>query len=271
MRRISVTIALVLVCLVAEAAINVDPMKIVLDAPPGAMDEGTIVVTNLGEEATNVSIRPSDFFFDERGNLITLEPGTLGERSLSSYLSFSPTSLSLGPGESGQVSYRVQLPIEATGSHWACLLIAEEEPGIVEEEQEGIVLRTKFRLQFAVTIYQNPPNRPPEPWVRVKEVSLTLQESENGERFCVLVVTVDNLTDIVLTPRGKVEIRDSSGRTMAEKDTEEFTLLPHGLLTLPFLFDADEWQAGEYLGLAIIDAGGETLAAGQAIVEILPP
>lgn len=271
MRLTSGLIAIFLVFLGCEGAINVNPMKIVLDAAPGTVKEGTIVVTNLGDKPTSVSVRLSDFFLDERGNLLTLEPGTLGEMSLAAYLSFSPTSLSLEPGETGLVSYRLQLPAEASGSHWACLLVAEEEPAILEEEQEGIVLRTELRLQYAVTIYQNPLNQPPEPWVRVKEVELSLQENDDGERIGVLALAVENLTDIVLTPKGKVEIRDPSGTTVVEKEVEEFTLLPHGLLVMPFMFDAGSWEAGEYLGLVVIDAGGETLAAGQALVEIPPP
>jgi len=271
MRLFSGVIVLFLAFLGCEGAINVDPMKIVLEVPPGTVKEGAIVVTNLGDEPTTVSVRLSDFFLDERGNLLTLEPGTMGEMSLTGYLSFSPTNLSLEPGEAGQVSYRLQLPTEATGSHWACLLIAEEEPEVVEEEQGGIILRTEVRLQYAVTIYQNPLNRPSEPWVRVKEVELSLQENENGERIGMLVLAVENLTDIVLTPKGKVEIRDPSGTTVAEKVIEEFTLLPHGSLAMSFGFQAGSWEAGEYLGLAVIDARGETLAAGQAIVEIPPP
>ena len=256
----------------------IDPMRIVFSVPPGAVEEGTIRVTNVGEYPTSLSVQRIDFFFDPQGGLVPLEPGTLGEASLNPLLEFTPSSLSLNPQETGLISYRVQLPPESTGSHWAGLVIQEEEPQTSEEETEGIVVRTEFRVAYVVCLYHNPPGRPAEPWIRVAQMDTVFVPSqeaeaatEQQERVVRVSITVENLTDVVLTPTGWIEVRDSTGATVDEVEVHSFALLPHAQLTLIAQFVAEDWEEGAYLVVAMLDAGGETLAAGQAIVEIPPP
>ena len=272
MRRIwGLVFFLVLVGPVCFAAITIDPMKIVLDLPAGAIQEGVITVTNVGEEPTTVSIEASDFTFDEQGNLITLEPGTLGEASLNPYFDFSPSFLSLEPGTSGQISYRIQLSGEATGSHWISLIVMEEKPQ-EKEEQEGIALRMVFNVAYIVTLYQNPLDQPDEPWTRVVEVTGEFQipAVEEEEPGFLISTTVENLTNTVLIPEGWVEVRDNFGKTVVNQEIVEFTLLPYTQRMLVLRFPTTDWKVGNYLFLVVIDCGGETLAANQTFIE-LPP
>lgn len=265
-------ILVVYVCLVCFAAITIDPMKIVVDLPAGAIQEGVITVINRGEEPTTVSIRAADFIFDELGSLIILEPGTLGEASLNPYFDFLPSFLALEPGAAGQIRYRIQLSGEATGSHWISLIVIEERPQEVEE-QEGIALRVVFRIAYVVTIYQNPLDRPDEPWARVVEVAGGFQipavEEEEEPGFLIFAV-VANLTNTVLTPTGWAEVRDHLGKTVVRREIEEFTLLPFMQRRLLLRFPTTDWKVGNYLFLVVIDSGGETLAANQTFIE-LPP
>jgi len=280
-RTVLVAVLTVLPFLPAVPALGdivIDPMRIVFDAPPGAVEEGTIRVTNVGEYPTSLSVQRIDFFFDPQGGLVPLEPGTLGGASLNPALEFTPTSLSLNPQETGLISYRIQLPPESTGSHWAGLVIQEEEPQTSEEETEGIVVRTEFRIAYVVCLYQNPPGRLAEPWIRVAEMDTvfvppqeTEAATEQQERVVRVSITVENLTDVVLTPTGWMEVRDSTGATVDGVEVHSFVLLPHAQLSLIVQFVAEDWKEGAYLAVAMLDAGGETLAAGQAIVEIPPP
>jgi len=271
-----ITLLVIVADVVCSAIITVDPLKIVVELVPGEVKEGVVTVTNLGEETTRVSVEPVDFFFDERGSVVTLEPGTLGEASLFRYLVVSASLLSLGPGESGRVSYRIQLPSDATGSHWVGIAISEEEPEVVEEKQGDFVLRTEMRIVYLVGIYQNPLSRPPEPWIRVLEVEGTFSaaagQPEGAKETHTLAISalVENLTDTILVPQGRVEIRNSSGDTVVREEIEEFNLLPHARLNLQVRFAIEEWKAGDYLCVVVIDAGGETLAAGQGFVEVPP-
>ena len=276
MRRIwGLIFFLMLVGPMCFAAITIDPMKIVLDLPAGAIHEGTITVTNVGEQRTTVSIKASDFTFDEQGNLITLEPGTLGEASLNPYFNFSPASLSLEPGTSGQISYRIQLSGEATGSHWISLIVMEEKPQ-EEKEEGGMALRMVFNVAYIVAFYQNPLHQPDEPWARVADVTGKFQileaqkEGEEGEPGFLISATVENLTNTVLVPKGWVEVRDSFGKTVVNQEIEEFTLLPYTQRMLALRFPTTDWKVGNYLFLVVIDCGGETLAANQTFIE-LPP
>ena len=257
--------------------IMIDPMRIVFSAPPGAVEEGTIRVTNVGEYPTSLSVQRIDFFFDAQGGLVPLEPGTLGGASLNPLLEYTPSSLSLDPQETGLISYRVQLPPESIGSHWAGLVI-EEEPQTPEEETEGIAVRTEFRIAYVVCLYHNPPGRPGEPWIRITEVNAAIVSSqenraatEQQQRVVWISVTVENLTDVVVTPTGWIEARDSTGATVDGVEIHSFALLPHAQRTLIAQFVAEDWEEGAYLVVAVLDAGGETLAAGQALVEVPPP
>jgi len=245
-----ITLLVIVADVVCSAIITVDPLKIVVELVPGEVKEGVVTVAKLGEETTKAS--------------------------LFRYLVVSASLLSLGPGESGRVSYRIQLPSDATGSHWVGIAISEEEPEVVEEKQGDFVLRTEMRIVYLVGIYQNPLSRPPEPWIRVLEVEGTFSaaagQPEGAKETHTLAISalVENLTDTILVPQGRVEIRNSSGDTVVREEIEEFNLLPHARLNLQVRFAIEEWKAGDYLCVVVIDAGGETLAAGQGFVEVPP-
>ncbi|HAF71041.1 MAG: hypothetical protein XD60_1249 [Acetothermia bacterium 64_32] len=272
-----VTAAVVLVlfgvgaCGIELPAISVAPLVAWVELGPGGDYSGSFTVSNLGQEVTTLNIALCDFTLTETGGFITLDPGTLGERSLSPYLRYSPERLTLEPGEAREVSYSFTLPPEATGPHWVALVVTPEATQEVEVEAEGgegLGLTVQIEASYAFTLIQRPPN-PPTPAGQVVKMEVKGATAEDGSRQVMVAVAFQNLVEDVLRCKVYFEIRDAQGTTIASYEMpEERVVLPGALRVFTHTFEGLEMPPGEYLILGVVDFGGDYLAAGQYLATV---
>jgi hypothetical protein len=90
---------------------------------------------------------------------------------------------------------------------------------------------------------------------------------ENGLSGRVLFI---NYGDTQLHPSGRVEVRDSRGKTVERFSLPEITVLPGGEREI-FFEEAMALPAGDYVVLAILDYGGERLLGAQTLLKVDVP
>lgn len=251
------------------ASISVEPMVAFLDLAPGHAYAGSFQVTNLGDQEARLEILLNDFVLDEEGGLTALEPGTLGERSLAPYLTYSPTNLVLSPGETKMVRYSISLPPDASGPHWATLIITPEAPVEVPTEMgEGeLAFVVKYRLMYAFTIVQNPPgsSKPLGQMVGIEVKG----ETREGKKLLTVRGAFQNLCEEILACKVYFEVRDESGEVILRHDLpRERLVLPNSVRVFSHTFEDVEMPPGQYLILCVVDFGGEYLAAGQYLATV---
>lgn len=266
LKRISCTVSVALLVLLSVASafgsMSVAPLSLQLDIPPGDDGAGVFLVRNTGSVPIVVNISLHDWWRTPEGNFQILPAETM-EQSCAPWTVYSASTVSLAPGEETQVSVQVSVPKEATGDHWALLLV-EEQPQPVEEGQaeEGLTNTTRVVVTYAVKILQTDPvNDAPDASIK----SIELVQTNPFE----MVIHFANTGNAHITTKGTVEIRDIFGETVRSYAVEPFPTLPGEERPLRIQDSSDEpLPAGTYYAIALLDFGGEYLIQGGLPFEV---
>ena len=242
-----------------QADFSVDRQFIQLSAKPGQELLGSFRVYNRGDEPVPIRVVPVDYAFNEAGQAVTPAAGTTA-RSLFPHLVVSPTVFTVEPGGYTEVRYAVTVPEGMEGSYWIAFLTqrADDEPSAVDVQSgEGVTIRFRFRVVYR-TLMVVTVEGTEEPAGRI--TGLRLAESDEGLRF---EVDLANEGNAIFRGTGHVEVRDSTGRTVSSAPLLGVSVLPAQTRTLSMDRPIGGLPPGEYLALAIVDFGGDYLAAGQ--------
>ena len=248
--------------------ITINPIVIDLALAPGELHTAILEIGNLSDKDVGIRIFAHDLSMDETGSFVVLEPGT-SSSSLTDWLSLPMEDLVVKGGETEHFSISIIRPEEnaSNQARWGCLVI-ETTDIIGTVESEGMSLGIKVR--FVVGILQNDPALLTEKKGSVTAMNVEVVESEEESARTVAVsATFANNCPNILKAHVSFEVRDMTGATIA---TDEIlggrTVLPGYRKPFTVWFAADTWIPGQYIALAIIDYGGETLAGGQWGFEI---
>jgi len=251
--------------------LSVVPLSAWLELGAGGAYSGSFTVTNVSDTTANVNVFLFDFLLGETGEIITLEPETLGERSLSSYITYSPEQMTLQPGESRSVTYSLTLLSETNGPCWATLVVTPDEPEEVPvelPETEGITFIVRLHTQYLFTIIQRPLN-PPTPAGQMVEVDVKGAAADDGTRQVTIAATFQNLVDDVRRCKVYFEIRDPEGEMLARyEEPRDLVVFPTAVRVFNHTFEGLEMPPGKYLILGVVDFGGDYLAAGQYLATV---
>lgn len=244
----------------ADASILVSQLVFDLAVQAEGQQTYAFDVTNTGAVPENVSVTYFDWELDSQGNHSFLAPGSV-ERSLSEWITFSPTAFRLEPGSSQEVRLTVASPAGGAGSYWGLLMVESEDrptepgPGAV-----GIRIRTRF----GVKVFQTVPSSE-RPNGRVARIHV-LPATDSAPLTAALEFW--NTGNVKIKPTGWFEFRNSRGQPMWRSDFQGTDVLPGGRTQLSKAYDGPSLEPGRYLVLGIVDYGGERLVAGQAVLTV---
>ncbi|MEM3433681.1 MAG: hypothetical protein QXQ66_10040 [Candidatus Hadarchaeum sp.] len=270
---IAATLATFLVVLtVAQVSppLAVFPLSTYLRIGPGETFSGSFTIENYSSEKVAITVSLADFIFDENGELIVLEPGTLGNYSLSPYIVYSPERITLGPDETCNVRFTFSIPLGATGPHWTALVVSPEqrEEVTVEKPGEGLAFLVRLSWTYFFTIVQAPPNSG-SPAGQIIGMDVRGVTAEDGSRKVTASLTFQNLVEDVLRCKVYFEVRNARGDKLARYDIPlEMLVLPRMVRIFTHTFEGLNWAPGQYLILGVVDFGGEYLAAGQYVATV---
>jgi len=252
--------------------LSVFPLTTYLEIGPGDTFSGSFNVKNGSSEAVAINVTLVDFMFDEKGNIFALEPGTIGDQSLSPYVTnYSPENTVLGPGESCKVRFSLTIPLEAIGPHWAAFVVSPEkveDAEIEKKTREGLAFLVRLNWTYFFTIVQSPPSSEP-PAGQVIGMEVQGATGEDGSRKLTVTLTFQNLVNDVLRCKVYFEVRDAAGERLVRYDfPHEMMVLPQMVRNFHHTFEGLNWDPGEYLILGVVDFGGDYLAAGQYLAMV---
>ena len=256
-----------LIGLTSAAKVAVSPLGIDFDLLPGATHFGSFTVKNTGEDAQDITVTLNDYDKAVTGENRYYPAGTLAY-SLATFVTFSPATFRLEPGRVQEVSFKASLPEEALGPHWMMFFVQESTPTAsttteVEGQEGGFAFNVN--VVFGVQVRQTDPSH------RVVDGRVTRIRVETLEGGgWAIRLAFENTGTTFLLPKGRVEVRDRTGKTAATIPIEEFRILPGATRELTVLLE-EPLSPGQYIALGIIDFGAEFLVAGQAGFEVKAP
>lgn len=173
-------------------------------------------------------------------------------RSCGDWITASPESFKIEPGEARSVSFQIAIPEGGlSGMYWAMIFVqAAPRP----EQREGATILAIER--FGVKVYETIPGTS----VLSGEIRNVRKVNDDPLAFDVVFANTGN---VQLRPTGMVTVINQNGETVRALSIGEFPLLPGKEQMLSVVDDnSSALPSGIYRALVTIDYGGESLAGG---------
>lgn len=216
---------------------------------PGAVHSQEFDIENSGDETVTASLYQTDYTFSADG---TNDYGTAGEldRSNASWIRFSPSVVTLEPGQIATVRYAVTMPDSVRGSYWSMLMI-EGRPGdmgrasAAQRGTLGLRQVTRYGVQIATHIQDS----------GIRLIDFANGALETAPDGPVLRIDVLNTGERMLRPELTLRLIDDDGNEHGPIRTEPRRLYPGTSIreSLPLR----EVPPGHYTAILVADAGDE--------------
>jgi len=229
----------------AQSTLGVEPPVLLKEAKPGETLTQTLRIHNVGTRPVRVRASLGDWTYDPMGKIQFLPVGTLKE-SASPWATFAPAEFLLEAKASRPLTYTLTVPKNAApGTHWGVLFLESEDPN----PPPGVPLAT-FRVRMAHVFYVNIP--PLTSSGRITGIVPSApQKPQDPFRFALQYQNTGNTAQKL---SGRFEVRDTSGRKVAEVLIEEEVVLPGQVRILPIAL-VGPLPVGNYTALAILNYG----------------
>jgi hypothetical protein len=235
---------------------------------PGERYSGTIEIHNNGSESRQAKVFQTDYSFDHEGKNLFEAPGSV-ERSNANWITFSPSFITVPPGETVPVEYEVVVPERTAdtlaGSYWSVLMIEDVPPGAPEstvntnrdEIRVGIREVFRYAVQLATHIRTDEE-------LNIEFIGVGLEEESGQQR--TLRVAVANSGNAFVQPSVWIEVFDATGAKRGKIEGQKSRLYPN--TSDRHSFDLSQFEEGEYEVLVVVDAGNDNVFGAQYTVAL---
>jgi len=218
----------------------------------GQHSEGTIEITNLTQQRTEVKLYQTDYHFSADGRNYYGEPGK-SSRSNATWLRIFPQRAIIPPKGVIHVQYKIKVPYSTRlrGSYWSIIMIEE----ITETSAESQLKRSKKPtvalgqvIRYGVQIITDIGNSGQR---LLKFENLKLLKTENQK---TLAVDIKNIGERWLRPQIKLNLFNQQGQLVKQVNEKKIRLYPK--TSARFLINLGHLRKGKYRALLIADAAG---------------
>ncbi|HEX9108041.1 MAG TPA: hypothetical protein VF832_12450, partial [Longimicrobiales bacterium] len=239
----------------------VDELELFLHPGRDTTTVGAIQVTNTTDHEVQVLVELGDWERDLQGRNIFMAAGQ-SRNSCGQRLHAFPMGFRLGAHESAPL--RVSYAGPARPGCWGIVFVqTDDRPAALK--QSGLL----FKLRTGVKVYVEAPDARKDGAVTGLEVVDTVAAARPGEaaaRRRSARITFRNTGEAHLRVKGSLEIRRNDGSGAGAVDLGEVPIAPGAERRIDAVLPA--LPAGKYVLLALLDFGGDEIAAGQAELEV---
>ncbi|HET9982925.1 MAG TPA: fimbria/pilus periplasmic chaperone [Longimicrobiales bacterium] len=234
----------------AAAQLAVDRFELGLEPGDPSLRTGVVAVRNEGTAAVQAELRIEDWDRGEDGTNRWFARGTV-PGSCGAALDVFPRQIRLEPGDAQSVRVLLSPAAPADRECWGALVVETVQPRTVNGREVAYVVRT------AVKVYAGPPGLAADGVVG----EMRMAPAAGTQPGATLSVAFDNAGARHLEGRGRVEFRRPDNSVAARVELPELYVLPGARRRVAVPVPA--LAPGRYVALAIVDYGGEEVAAGQ--------
>lgn len=219
------------------AGIGVEPKVLELKLKPGKSKKGYLYVVSDFSENVKVIVQPEDYWEKQTGKK-GLDVGQ--------WLKIKPKEFILQPNSFRKVYYKVKLPKDVDSENMAMVFFATRNPG---GGSLGIITR------FGVAFYLLPEGKE-EIIAKIGKITPGWRIKEKNQ--FQFTINVENLGNVHLRPKGKVEIKDSQGQTAGEAElVYGWPVFPGRSYNYFAVWERKEekFLPGKYTATAVLDCG----------------
>jgi len=217
------------------AGIGVTPTVTEIRLSPRNRETGILTVANDGDKATKVKVELENW-----------GKGT-EEVGVDSWLRVEPLEFEIGAGETKEVKYEIEVPEKAKGE-----LVVMVFFGSLASAGGGVGIRTRFGVSIYVAIKGTEAVE-----ANIEKLDVAKYSGENSDNYGInFGVTVGNMGNVHIRPKGRVVIEEKEGSGIKEVDIlHGLPVLPQGKRTFAAIWKRGVLPPGEYKGKATISYG----------------
>lgn len=257
MRKLTSIITLILTAIVtqgfAQAGMTVSPGKMYFTLAPGTSSTQKIIVSNPNNMDLEVGVSTNDWNYDNVGNNITYDAGTL-PTSAASWIQVMPGSyFTLQPGEKRELDVIFSVPQDADQAvpvHTAMLFLTQLNPGDGRSENGTSI---KVSVRMGVKIYHSFTQNEKRDIEVVNFTDILPQQGEpqNGG---FLELEMNNTGKLWIDGKVKWEILNTATGEKKKLDDQDVYLLPGDNRFLRQALPSN-LPKGKYTASAVINYG----------------
>lgn len=256
MKRVLSLSAALLLALPAALPAQVSVISSTLEerqAAPGEQYTGTVRVRNTSGQPQQARVYQTDYRFLADGRTFYEQPGAEA-RSNAAWVRFSPSTLTLAPGEEAAVTYTVSVPAGGgvRGSYWSVLMVETAQPQPARAAQRGVGITPAIRYAVQVATHVGQAERR----IALERARLT---GEAGSR--ALEVDVVNTGAQADRLELRVDLFDAEGTPAGRLSSSRGLVYPGTSIHQRFEFPA--LPAGTYRALLVVDTGSDEVFGAE--------
>lgn len=203
----------------SSKVITISPPTVNQELDPGEIAEGTLRVINDSDTAITFKAITRDFIVeDTKGTPVILSNDVLSKKySAASWLAVIPDSFTIAPGQSQQLAYYLQIPLDAKpGGRYTAVMYEPQERTVVPGTGTGVEthLGSLFYVRVKGDIVEN---------AEVKEFGAS-GFSEYGP--VKLTTEIKNNSGIHIRPKGSITVKNMLGQVVETQTLPEHNIFP---------------------------------------------
>lgn len=234
---------------------DISPAHLQFNVDLGKTQTQVVEVKNTTGNTQNYKVFYQDFELSNNGKSTFLDAGSSDE-SLLNFISYTPETMEIAPGETANVSITVTVPADpqALKSAWGVVMVEQVEANSItmykntSEEMGNPGYNPS--LAYGVWLYQNPPKAEDD------NVEITNFIIGNTEKNKGIYLKVKNRGDGVSFCNAFIELTNLSTGEKIVMGEKEYSILPGAKQTLIFEFDGD-LPKGSYSAVGVLDNDSE--------------
>jgi hypothetical protein len=241
-------------------AIGLAPATIVKTFKPGVPFEFELATVNNGDNAVEMSVQITDFWYDEKNEKVFSAPGT-SPHSAANWIQFVPERFEVGSHGTQNMKAIVTPPANATGGYYAVLFVQSKPQLSFDQTKNGKAVFTNMRLGCLVLLSAE---QTEQYKVLLSNLKLDPPTASKGLEIKFDIANESN-THIFALPR--IAILDSNHKLAAKAESAPKRYLP-GQKDSMHVDWAGSLAAGAYTAVLTVSYGEDQILTEQVPFEI---
>lgn len=231
----------------------------IYDVSPGQSFQDEVQVTNSGSASGTVRLYPVDATTGQTSGPVYLSAADV-RKGVGAWIELDQTELTLAPGESRAVAFKIRVPQSARPGQHLGGLVAEDT--VLKEGQSGGALQVKLQQRMVTAVQINLPG------VMVEKVEITGVASSIQAGNQVLELGLRNDGTEMVKPSGSVHVTNAQGQEVQRLNFQLESILPDTQIQYPVQIERQALAAGEYHATVRISYGKQGTASYETTFQV---
>ncbi len=247
----------------AQTSFVMTPPRVEHKIKPGKQITDALLLTNLGDTPSLVSITASDWLMNNEGSVQVVLEGK-GPDSASDWIKINPSTFTVQPGDHQQVRYTVSVPkgMEEKGYRSAMLIKMQAVdpsglPPLPGGKGRSIVVHGQFNFYIYLTVGN------PLPTARLNGFKANPTPEGLNTEFII-----ENSGKVHFRTKGNITIKNDKGKKVGTISIPSYPVLPGMKRNIKLPWKKEALPAGNYSLELRVDIGREALLGDEFELEI---